>query len=375
MPNLDLEGVRKSYDGGRAAVHDLTLHVRSGELLVLMGPTGCGKSTTLRLVAGLETPDGGTIRLDGLSLPDVPPYRRGISTLLQGENLFPHLRVRDNLLFGPRLRGQPQRQQESRMLAVAEDLGIVDFLDSFPGDLSGGERQLAAIGRAMMHPANLVLLDEPLAHLDGVTRRVIRSRLRQFQRKHGTTLVHVTHDQAEAMALADRLAVMRRGSIVQVGPPTEVYHQPRHAFVAEWLGDPPMNLFGVEWQARSEGPGLLRAGAWEALIDLPPAKGDLPPATGESRLAPGEYWAGVRPERLRLQDPTTPVSWNAVVETVEDRGDRTIVRCTSPVGPLQVTTPRSEAREGDVVRIGTDVDDLCFFARTTGERAYPPLRA
>jgi ABC-type sugar transport system ATPase subunit len=356
MPDLVLEGVTKSY-GAQAAVRDLCLHVCAGELLVLMGPSGCGKSTTLRLVSGLESPDAGDIRIDGRALGDQRPSRRGVSLVMQGENLFPHLRVRDNLLFGPRLRGVDKQRQEAQLLALATELRIEGWLDRFPGELSGGERQLVSIGRAMMHPAHVVLLDEPLAHLDGVARRVLRTRLRRFQRKHGTTMVHVTHDQAEAMALADRIAIMRRGSLVQVGSPDELYRQPQHAFVAEWLGDPPMNVFQVEWQ-----DGRLRGGAWETSLDLP--------------LPSGPYWAGIRPEQLRFQDSAGPLAWQAQVEGLEHRGDRTIVQCESPVGPLQVLVPGvCRMREGDAVTVTGQPEELCLFARATGERVHPPLRA
>jgi multiple sugar transport system ATP-binding protein len=259
MACISLAGVSHTYPGGIKAVNDLDLEVFDGELLVLLGPSGCGKSTTLRLIAGLESPSAGTIRLHDRDANRTPPHDRDVAMLFQEEALYPHLSVRDNLGFSlqARRRGWLRWRRDShgesalavrqRVERAAGQLGLADLLDRPPGALSGGQRQRVALGRVLVRDAGIWLLDEPFAHVDARLRTELRRTLQTIHRERPrTTMVYVTHDQAEALALADRVAVMKNGRIEQIGTPREVYENPKNAFVAGFVGDPPMNLLSGE---------------------------------------------------------------------------------------------------------------------------------
>lgn len=243
--------VCKTYPGGIAAVQDVQFEVRPGEVFVLLGPSGCGKTTLLRLLAGLESPTRGTILLDSKDASAVPPHRRNVGMLFQHPAVYPHLTVRQNLVFPGRSvynhgnrqeQGGPQLHLRDRVAEVAALLGLERLLDRKPFELSGGERQRIALGRLLLRQPAVFLLDEPLAHVDPLGKSRVRTEVRDWLRRMGRTVLWVTHDHAEALAVADRMAVMDSGRILQVGPPREIYEVPNCVRVALLVGDPPMNL-------------------------------------------------------------------------------------------------------------------------------------
>jgi multiple sugar transport system ATP-binding protein len=244
MAAVVLDHVSKVYDGGVLAVDDLSLEIASGELLVLLGPSGCGKTSTLRIVAGLEELTSGDVWLGGELANDVPPHLRGIAMVFQSGALYPHMTVRGNLAFPLQAEGTADKEHiASRVLEVARGLGIEEMLDRRPALLSGGERQRVAMGRALMRGSPQVLLmDEPLASLDAALRAGLRDEIRALVQSLGLTTLYVTHDQVEALTLADRIAVIRGGKLEDIGTPAQIYEDPATAFVAAFLGTPPINL-------------------------------------------------------------------------------------------------------------------------------------
>jgi ABC-type sugar transport system ATPase subunit len=220
--------------------------VADGEFVVLVGPSGCGKSTLLRLIAGLDTADEGRIRIDDVDVTQVPPQSRDVAMVFQSYALYPHMTVRDNLAYPLKVRRQDRAAIESRVREVAAVLGLEALLDRRPAQLSGGQRQRVALGRTMVRTPQAFLLDEPLSNLDPALRAQARAELRRLHRRLGATIVHVTHDQEEAMTLGDRIVVMRDGAVEQVGTPGEVYGRPANTFVAQFIGAPPMNLLPIE---------------------------------------------------------------------------------------------------------------------------------
>jgi sn-glycerol 3-phosphate transport system ATP-binding protein len=246
MATLSLKGVKKVYPGGVAAVHGVDLDIADGELVVLVGPSGCGKSTLLRMIAGLETITEGTISIGGEVVNRKEPAERDIAMVFQNYALYPHMSVRGNLEYGLKNRGTPRAEIDARVNEAARILEIAPFLDRKPRQLSGGQRQRVAMGRAIVRKPKAFLFDEPLSNLDAKLRGQMRIEIRRLQRTLATTSVYVTHDQLEAMTLADRLVVMNAGHIEQVGKPIELYDRPASLFVAGFIGSPPMNLFAVD---------------------------------------------------------------------------------------------------------------------------------
>ncbi|HEX5540405.1 MAG TPA: ABC transporter ATP-binding protein [Micromonospora sp.] len=329
---IRLERLAKSY-GRVTALEGVDLAVRPGELLTLVGPSGSGKSTILRLIAGLEQPDGGRVLLDGDDVSRIPPHRRAVAMVFQDYALYPHLTVRDNLLFGLRVRRVRRPEAEQRARAAAERVRIVDLLDRYPDQMSGGQRQRVALARALVREPRVFLLDEPLASLDAPLRLATRTDLLSLHRQLRTTMIHVTHDQAEAMTLGDRVAVLAGGRVRQIGPPQQVYDQPADITVARFLGSPPMNLVA--------GGGVLG---------------------GTTGLT-----LGIRPEDLTLDDEG-PLE--ATVEVVEALGSETLLRTRSGDGTRLMVRigPRHEVHVGDRVRLRPDPERLHRFDTFTGRR-------
>jgi len=234
MVSVRLEGIEKTFEGFRLSVKEL--EVRDGEFLVLLGPSGCGKTTTLRIIAGLERPDSGRVLFDEKDVTDLEPYRRGIGFVFQDHALFPHMTVYENVAFGLTAQRLPRDEIERRVKWALELVNLRGLEKRYPEELSGGQRQRVAIARAMVIEPNLLLLDEPLSNLDAKIRQHLRSEIRRIQRELGTTTIYVTHDQEEAMAISDRIAVMNVGRIEQVGDPLELYYKPKSEFVARFLG-------------------------------------------------------------------------------------------------------------------------------------------
>ncbi len=287
MSALAVEKLCKSF-GKVRALHEVDFEVARGEFFCIVGPTNAGKSTLLKTVAGLHRPDAGTIRIGGRVVNDVPPRDRGVSLLFQNIALFPTLTGFDNIAFPLRVAGLPEAEVETRVRAVAALLRIEHVLDRLPRTFSGGEQQRTAIGRALVHPVDLLLLDEPLTNLDARIRITLRMEFKKLHRETERTMLYVTHDQVEAMSLSDRIAVLHEGRFQQIGTPDEIYHRPRSRFVARFIGTPPMNILPAELDG-SGGTPLLRGDGFA--VPLPSA--GVPP-----RL-PRRLGLGVRPEAVR----------------------------------------------------------------------------
>lgn len=242
MSTIKLENVNKIYDNGFHAVHDFNLEIKDNEFIIFVGPSGCGKSTTLRMIAGLEAISSGNLYIDDKVVNNLSPRDRGISMVFQSYALYPTMTVYDNLAFGLRLAGFDEDEIEVRVNEVSEILSIQKYLDRRPKNLSGGQQQRVAMGRALIQHAKVFLMDEPLSNLDAIQRVRMRSEIIKIHRRVGSTTIYVTHDQVEAMTMADRIVVMKDGYIQQVGTPKELYFTPKNLFVAGFIGDPPMNF-------------------------------------------------------------------------------------------------------------------------------------
>src|SRR6478609_1271474 len=245
MSAITLDHVSKNW-GAMRAVADVSLTAEAGSLLVLLGPSGCGKSTTLRLIAGLEQPDGGSIAIGSTDVTHLTPAQRKISMVFQSYALFPHLSVAENIVFGLRVRRVSRAERDERLRRVADIVGLSHLLERKPSQLSGGQRQRVALGRAIIAEARVCLMDEPLSNLDAKLRHEMRTEIRALQQRLGMTMVYVTHDQTEAMTMADRVILMRDGRIEQNGPPEALHSRPETAFTARFIGTPPMNLIVQE---------------------------------------------------------------------------------------------------------------------------------
>src|ERR1700738_3726022 len=242
MADVRLEGVTKNW-GAAAAVEDVSFSAPAGHLVALLGPSGCGKSTTLRLIAGLETASSGRITIGRREVTALPPARRGVSMVFQSYALFPHLSVKENILFGLKVRNVPKPERDARLKRTCGILGLETLLDRKPSQLSGGQQQRVALGRAIVAQTQVCLMDEPLSNLDAQLRGDMRREIRALQRRLGITMLYVTHDQVEAMTMADRVILMRAGRVEQNGAPAELYERPDSMFVARFVGAPAMNVF------------------------------------------------------------------------------------------------------------------------------------
>ena len=323
MSAIQLEGVAKHWGESRA-LDGITFSADPGSFVVLLGPSGCGKSTTLRLIAGLDTPTAGTIRIGDRDVTRLPPAERGLSMVFQSYALFPHLTVAENIVFGLRVRKVPGR--EAKLKRVAEMLGLMPFLARKPSQLSGGQQQRVALGRAIVAEAPVCLMDEPLSNLDAQLRAEMRREIRALQQRLAVTMVYVTHDQTEAMTMADRVVLLRHGRIEQVGSPEELYARPATAFTAGFIGAPPMNLM---------------------------------------RLGAGDTITGVRPEDMRLDSTGLAAS----VESVEYLGADSLVAARTRDANVLVRVPgRAHLRGGDAVGIAWSQQHEHHFDAQTGGR-------
>jgi len=333
MADVSLENVTKVFPGGTVAVEDFSLDIEDREFIVLVGPSGCGKSTTLRMVAGLEEATEGTIRIGGRVVNDVPPKDRDIAMVFQNYALYPHMTVYKNMAFGLKLRRFPRQEIEERVLAAARILGIEPLLERKPKALSGGQRQRVAVGRAIVRQPKAFLFDEPLSNLDAKLRVEMRAELKRLHHRLQTTVIYVTHDQAEAMTLGDRVVVMNDGRIQQVAPPLVVYDYPVNRFVAGFLGTPAMNFMA----GRLEGAGeALAFVIGETRVRLP---GEL--AGRVAGYAGKSVTLGVRPEDIGHESAGEFAgqenSLPAVVRVVEPLGDEQVVHLAGPTDTVIVS--------------------------------------
>ncbi len=295
MASVSIRALRKTYPGAKSKtiLKGIDLEIADGAFTVLVGPSGCGKSTLLRTIAGLERPDSGTIHFDARDVTLAEPRERDIAMVFQSYALYPHLTVRENLAFGLELRRTPRDEIARRIDEVAPQLGLGELLDRLPAQLSGGQRQRVAMGRAIVRRPSLFLFDEPLSNLDAALRGEVRVQIRRLHERLGATMIYVTHDQVEAMTLADQLVVLNGGVVEQAGTPTEVYERPRTRFVAGFLGMPAMNfvearLSVIEGKVRARAPGIDVAVADDRLGDR------------ESTFGDRKVLVGVRPQDVRL---------------------------------------------------------------------------
>mgnify|MGYP001201558484 FL=1 len=245
MNYIQLKDVSK-YWGTTKAVENLNIEIKKGEFVIFLGPSGCGKSTTLRLIAGLEEVSSGQIEIDGMNVNNTDPANRNVSMVFQSYALFPHLNVAENIIFGLKVRKVEKNERNARLVKVAEIVGLEDLLKRKPSELSGGQRQRVALARAIISDNPICLMDEPLSNLDAKLRHQMRVEIRELQKKLGITMIYVTHDQTEAMSMADKIVLMNEGHIVQQGKPKELFENPSHMFTAKFLGNPPMNIIETE---------------------------------------------------------------------------------------------------------------------------------
>ena len=313
MAYLSLKDINKIYPNGFHAVHNFNLEIEQGEFIVFVGPSGCGKSTTLRMIAGLENISKGEFYIDGKYANEMRPRERGVAMVFQSYALYPHLSVYDNLAFGLSLQGIDEDVIEERVLATAKILGLSDYLDRKPRALSGGQRQRVAVGRAIIRKVGIFLMDEPLSNLDAKQRVTMRSEITDIHRKVGSTTIYVTHDQTEAMTMADRIVVMKDGYIQQVGSPYDLYFKPVNLFVAGFIGEPPMNFV----------KGIVDG----SYIGIGGAKHDLSEIIGNDikNYDGKEIILGFRPEAISLTEIEKSFKFSADVELTELLGDNTNV--------------------------------------------------
>jgi sn-glycerol 3-phosphate transport system ATP-binding protein len=330
-----------SAEGSVRAVDDVSFAFDAGTLNVLLGPSGCGKSTTLRLIAGLESADGGRITIGNRDVTRLPPAARSIAMVFQSYALFPHLTVAENIVFGLRVRRVPPADRAERLKRVADLLGLTTLLARKPSQLSGGQQQRVALGRAIIAEAPVCLMDEPLSNLDAQLRAEMRLEIRALQRKLGITMVYVTHDQVEAMSMADRVILMNSGRIEQNGAPVDLYERPANQFVARFIGTPPMNLLALE---RGSDGAVIAGTHGPALMTAEFARGRL----------------GIRPEHIAL-DFARGIP--AKVETVEYLGGDSLLGCAIGSQPLAVRVQGSVGLSpGDTAHLTWAPGAQHFFA-------------
>ena len=364
MAKIVLRRVTKSF-GSKVAIDDLNLEVEDGEFVIVVGPSGCGKTTTLRMIAGFETPSMGTLHIGDTLMNHVPPKDRNLAMVFQNYALFPHMSVARNLSFGLRVRHESKKEIDSQVHEIAEMLGILALLDRKPSQLSGGERQRVALGRALLRKPQAFLLDEPLSNLDAALRAQMRFELKRIHAQFPVTTVYVTHDQVEAMTMADRIVLMNDGELQQVAPPETLYAEPVNVFDASFIGSPKINLISGQISHSDGGTALRCLGT---TIPVTTEIGDrLRSSQGES------ITIGIRPEDVLPSSPLDIAPGRAVisgcVEVIEPLGAEThvavrvgdeIVTCRTP--------PRSGLEVGSTINLSFDIAQASIFDGTSGLR-------
>ncbi|MBE7729061.1 ABC transporter ATP-binding protein [Komagataeibacter sp. FXV3] len=323
MATVELRNLRKTYLH-EEIIKGVSLAIAEREFIVFVGPSGCGKSTLLRMIAGLEDISAGDLLIDGQRVNDTEPARRGVAMVFQSYALYPHMNVYRNMEFSLRLAGMPEAERRQRIGDVARILQLDPYLDHKPGQLSGGQRQRVAIGRAIVRNPRVFLFDEPLSNLDAALRGQMRVELASLHRRLDATTIYVTHDQVEAMTMADRIVVLDKGVVEQIGTPLELYHRPRNLFVARFMGSPPMNLLPATINAHDP-DGTMQVRTETLSVSIPTQQGGLEvgaPAT-----------LGIRPEHIRI-DPQGAVQ--GMVEVSERLGAVTLLHVRLPDGQMIV---------------------------------------
>jgi multiple sugar transport system ATP-binding protein len=352
MADVEYDSVWKRFTSQQAAaVQGLSLRIADGELLVMLGPSGCGKTTALRMLAGLEDPDDGDIRIGGKSVVGLEPKDRDVALVFQSYALYPHLSARDNIGYPLKVRNLSQSEQQARIDRVATMLGISHLLPRRPGQLSGGEQQRVALARAIVREPRVFLMDEPLSNLDAKLRVHTRTELKTLQRELGTTMIFVTHDQAEAMSLAHRIAVLSSGELQQLGTPDDVYDRPANVFVAEFIGSPPMNLM----PATRHNGSVVTSSGWE----IPLAPGLVAPD--------GDITVGLRPEGIEIVADGTSGMQHAEVVAVEPFGSEVIVDARLGEQSIKIRAePTVRPTPGSNIGVLADPAAVRLFDATSG---------
>jgi len=349
MAQVTIRGVRKTF-GAVDVIHGVDLDIVDGEFVVLVGPSGCGKSTLLRMIAGLETISAGTIQIGERVVNHLPPAQRDIAMVFQNYALYPHMTVADNMAFALKLRKTDQKTVDDRVQKAAEILGLKPYLARYPRQLSGGQRQRVAMGRAIVRDPQVFLFDEPLSNLDAKLRVQMRTEIKELHQRLKTTTIFVTHDQIEAMTMADRIVVMHDGIIEQIGTPLELYDSPRNLFVAGFIGSPAMNF--LKGAAKSDG---------SVEID-----GTRLPVAGKHTVADGQPVVyGIRPEHLELANDGFP----AKIAVVEPTGSETMV--VVRMGETEVVAlfrERHQFAPGQTVHLRPRVEQVHLFDSQSGQR-------
>jgi multiple sugar transport system ATP-binding protein len=369
MAAVQLRAVAKTY-GGAPILRDINLDIADGEFVVFVGPSGCGKSTLLRAIAGLEEISAGELQIGGVRVNHLPPAQRGIAMVFQSYALYPHMSVFENMAFGLRLARVPRRQIEVDVRAAARILNIEDLLDRKPRALSGGQRQRVAIGRAIVRKPKVFLFDEPLSNLDPELRVRMRYEFARLHRELQATMIYVTHDQSEAMTLADRIVVLSTGQVEQVGEPMELYHRPANRFVAGFIGSPRMNFLPVSLHDASEGRARVRL-ASDVILDV---------AADAAHLTPGAaLTVGIRPGDLGVDGGQNALEGR--IDYVEQHGNLNFSYVLCPaIGPqgglLTVELPRhGSLRAGDPLRLHLPAERCHLFDAEGRALRRPPIFA
>ena len=355
MSGVQLNNIVKAY-GDVSVVHGINLEVKSKEFIVLVGPSGCGKSTTLRMLAGLEEITEGDIHISDRKVNDVAPKDRDVAMVFQNYALYPHLSVAENIAFGLRIRKVPKDEVTKAVNGVAETLGLTDLLERRPADLSGGQRQRVAMGRAIVRHPKVFLFDEPLSNLDAKLRTQMRAEIKRLHHRLGVTSVYVTHDQVEAMTLADRIVVMSNGKIEQIGTPMELFNSPVNTFVATFIGSPPMNLI----EARTE----LHEDGWYAQFEEIQCK--LPNVMGLEHNK--NILLGIRPEYIEIEPVDNASEIPVHIDLVETLGSEALLHTKFAGKPFVIKT-ETHGRIDHLDHINTlyfREDALTVFDKTTG---------
>ncbi len=361
MAEVSLKGLKKVYDGIVTAVHDLNLDIAHREFLVLVGPSGCGKSTTLRLVAGLEDPTEGEIYIDGVLCNDMKPKDRDIAMVFQNYALYPYMTVYENLAFSLKMRKLPKKEIDEKVRAVADTLELTPLLRRKPKHLSGGQRQRVAIGRAMVRDPKVFLMDEPFSNLDVRLRAQMRGEIMRLRSQINATFIYVTHDQADAMMMGDRIVVMNEGAVNQIGTPTEVFEKPVNLFVAKFIGMPTMNLFSGSRLLLQDGKyyALIRGARFE--LD-----GFQQRALKQAGQQPGEVVCGVRPQHVVVGEGPL----QATVEINEMLGSEMNVHARMGEDEIAMVVPTEDLKvdvaAGTRVNFGVKPGRIQLFDAETG---------
>ncbi len=356
MAYLMLRGINKIYPNGFHAVHDFDLEAEKGEFIAIVGPSGCGKSTILRMIAGLEDISGGEILIDGMRANERNPRERGVAMIFQSYALYPHMSVYENIAFNLELKGADDEFIDEKVRNIARILNLTDYLDRMPGTLSGGQRQRVAIGRALIHKVNIFLMDEPLSNLDARQRFDMRTEITRIHRATGAATIYVTHDQTEAMTLADRIVVMKDGYVQQVGTPKELYFSPVNTFVAGFIGDPPMNL--------------IRGKVKDGKIRICGQTLNISHRLGKKcdEYEGKELIFGFRPEAVSLDEREDAYVLPAYVEFTEMLGDSVsvYVRMENETLILKADPHDAPVADSEII-FSIPLESVCFFDAGTGK--------